>query len=61
MRSSKYSFIFRTGRKRICIITVKVFWIRLQQKQDLLFDDDNIIENIKEHPMAVWRTNRFFD
>jgi len=28
---------------------------------DLLFDDDNIIENIKEHPMAVWRTNRFFD
>ena len=23
---------------------------------DLLFDDDNIIARIKEHPMAVWRT-----
>jgi len=24
---------------------------------DLLFDDKDIIERIKEHPMAVWRTN----
>ena len=25
---------------------------------DLLFDDEDIIERIKEHPMAVWRTIR---
>ncbi|MDR1097963.1 MAG: hypothetical protein LBL57_07520, partial [Tannerella sp.] len=24
---------------------------------DLLFDDEEIIERIKEHPMAVWRTS----
>jgi len=27
---------------------------------DLLFDDDSIIERIKEHPMAVWRTKKDF-
>jgi len=25
---------------------------------DLLFEDEDIIEHIKEHPMAVWRTKR---
>jgi hypothetical protein len=25
---------------------------------DLLFDDDDIVERIKEHPMAVWRIKR---
>ncbi len=28
---------------------------------DLLFDDEDIIERIKEHPMAVWRTKRGTD
>jgi len=23
---------------------------------DLLFDDEEIIERIREHPMAIWRT-----
>ena len=27
-------------------------------KPDLLFEDDDIIKRIKEHPMAVWRTKR---
>jgi predicted nucleotidyltransferase component of viral defense system len=28
---------------------------------DLLFDDEDIIERIKEHPMAVWRTKKGTD
>ena len=28
---------------------------------DLLFDDEDIIERIKEHPMAVWKTKRVTD
>ena len=27
-------------------------------KKDLLFEDEDIIERIKEHPMAVWRTKK---
>jgi hypothetical protein len=27
-------------------------------KPNLLFDDDDIIERIKDHPMAIWKTSR---
>jgi hypothetical protein len=32
--------------------------MKTSYQPDLLFDDEEIIERIKEHPMVVWRTKK---